>query len=209
MTPLLLSVHLHTLLHTHIHLLLGTFREVIVIHSEYDATEITTQLVNFCSLVALQCKMSKIEIEKGDVAGVCCVGCGITTVITYIIGTCLSWVYAKAIFPESEVAAAAAIIITLSAFTIIGSLIFASIFRFKEAAKCGEYLSITTVSLSTLFDVIGVILLIVSMVQAARDLESPAGTIVGGALATFFVFLSAISNCCTIAGMEISTRGNN
>lgn len=164
-------------------------------------------------IIALQCKMSKTEVklsDNRDFAAGCCVGCGIATAITYIIGMCLCWVYARAIFPESGLALAAASIVTLPVFTIIGSLICGSVFKScKEVEKCGDGLSMAAVSLSAIFDLIGVALLIVSMVQAANDLESPAGTIVGGSFAAFFVLLSAICNCSTICSMKGMTKENN
>lgn len=156
--------------------------------------------------------MSKTEIkisDKEDVAGCCCLGCGITTAITYILGTCLCWVYARALFPESGVAAAAAVIVTLPVFTVIGSIICANYFKCEEVARCGYCLSMSAIFVSAFFDVIGVILLIVSLVQAARDLESPAGPIVGGTFATLFVLVSAISNVSTMYSMEKMNKENN
>lgn len=139
-----------------------------------------------------------IRKEKENVAMCCCIGCGITTTITYIIGMILSWVYTRELFPGNGAGVAAAIIITLPVFTYIGSMICGSIIRCDEVGKCLIGLTQFTICISALLDVIGVILLIVSMVQASKELESPAGPIVGGAFAAFFVAVSAISNCSTI-----------
>ena len=101
----------------------------------------------------------------------------------------------------------AAIIITLPVFTIFGSMICANYFKCEEA---GIAISIFVISLSALFDMGGLTLLIFSMVQAAGDLESPAGPIVCGTFATFFVLVSAISNVSTICsyGIQESKKEN-
>ena len=139
-----------------------------------------------------------------------CLGCS-TTAVIYTLGTCLCWVYAKALFPESGAAAAAAIIVTLPVFTVIGSIICAFFVEPEQVARCGYYLLVLTLFVSIFFDVIGVILLIASLVHASRDLESPAGPIVCGSFATFFVLVSAISHFstwCNMAKGKINEESN-
>lgn len=140
--------------------------------------------------------------RAGETLMCCFVGCTVTTFVTYVIGMSLSWVYTKALFPENEVGRAAAIIITIPVFTVFLSIFVAILCQMdKKVQACGCLCSVTSIILSALFDVIGVILLIVSMVQASKDLASPAGPIVCGTFAAFFVTASAISNCLTCGSL--------
>ena len=52
------------------------------------------------------------------------------------------------------------------------------------------------------------ILLIVSMVQASKDLEQPAGVIACGTFATLFVLISGIFNCITCVTMNTDNKNS-
>lgn len=126
--------------------------------------------------------------------------------LTYFIGMPISWVYSRALYPENTVGLAAAIIITIPVFTIFGSFIIAFYFKMQIVTGGAACCSICVIMISSVFDFLGVILLVVSMVQASQ-LKNPAGPIVCGSFAAFFILLSAISNCATcISGVE--SEGN-
>lgn len=139
--------------------------------------------------------------EAGDIACIFCGCCSAITFITYLIGMSISWIYTKTQFPENGLGLAASVVITIPVFTVIASIIIAGYLQFQEVKSCGYYISSVSIGLYGIFSTIGVGLLIASMVQASKHLESPAGPIVFGTFAAFFVAVSAISNfstCCSI-----------
>ena len=77
----------------------------------------------------------------------------------------------------------------------------------KDVKMCGLLCSFIAVCLSALFDIIGVILRIVPLVQASKESDSPAGPLACGSLAIIFATISAINNIaiCGVAGHEKAT----
>ena len=146
----------------------------------------------------------------GDTAGGVFACSGVCTIITYVIGVAITWGFSKGLY-ETPVSIAAAVVITLPVFAALVA-IFARIYGCKEvsAAACG--CSLILIGISAVLDFVGGILLIVSMVQASKDLDNPAGTIVCGAFAALFIFVSALCNCitaCTWINSESESGSDN
>ena len=136
----------------------------------------------------------------GDTAGGVFFVSGICTIFTYVIGVSITWGFSKGLY-ETPVSITAAVVITLPVFAVIGAFIAGKCCCnkvFEAAWGC----SMLLIAISAILDIVGVILLIVSMVKASKDLDDPAGPIVCGTFAALFVFASALCNCITVYSLK-------
>lgn len=137
------------------------------------------------------------------------IACFIASFVCYAIGVSLTWVFSQALYLESVLAFCAAVVISLPLIlTVIGVIIVGCCGSSDNKAagiECG--VGIGFGSISALFDLIGVILLIVAMVQAPSDLKSPAGAIVCGVFAIIFVIGAGITSCITFTSCAVGAGG--
>ena len=143
-------------------------------------------------------KMDGSTTGSADKIWCCCIASGVTTGITWIIGVSITWIYSQVVY-KTPVSFAAAFIITLPVFVFVIGFIVTRICNCEIVAEGAYCCFVFFVSISSILDIVGVILLIVSMVNAAKELGNPAGAIACGTFATIFVFISAIFNCATFA----------
>lgn len=134
------------------------------------------------------------------------IACFIASFVCYAIGVSLTWIFSKVLYLQSGLALGAAIVISLPLIATGIGFVLAS-YCHDKAVEVGCGCGIAFGSISALLDLIGVILLILAMVQAPSDLESPAGPIVCGAFATFFVIAAGITNCITFTSCAVDAFG--
>ena len=128
-----------------------------------------------------------------------CIGSGTVSVLCYLIGAGLAWVFSRVLYIQSGLALAAAIVISLPIIAAVIGFALASYCSsddkaFGTGGACGTVCGLG----SAFFDLIGVGLLIAAMVQAPSDMSDDAGPIVCGVLAIIFVTISGITNLIAI-----------
>ena len=125
-------------------------------------------------------------------------------------GTTLTWVFAKAVFPESREGFAAAVVITIPLFVVVGTyaiLLFCSQIATQECA--GGILTgliFLVAAISGILDLVGAGLLITAITKAPSQLDSPGGAIACGVFATISVVVAAFTNFG--AGVGLANSGS-
>ena len=139
---------------------------------------------------------------------ICCFT-GVLSFLIYIIGVGLAWVFSRVLYTQSGLAYVAAIVIAIPlivavmGFLALGCciMVLGGIFGDIDSIAgfvVGRLLGIFCGLLSALFDLVGITLLIVAMINAPDNLMNPAGPIACGAFAVLFVMVSGITNLVAI-----------
>lgn len=140
-------------------------------------------------------------MSNSEKATVACFGCGTCTLVCYVIGMILGWVFSNVTLPDSKVAFAGAVVITIPVFLVLIATFLECCLG--DAGGCICCAALTGGCLSGFLDLIGVGLFVDAMVKAASELDSPAGAITCGVFASIFILLAAISNFATLCSLTV------
>ena len=118
-----------------------------------------------------------------------CCGC-IIIIVAYVFAMPLSWVFSRVLFLESDVALAAACLITVSIFVRMAIDYAVSTFCCTTTDGLGAQFTV----MSGILYLVGCGLLVAAMVEAPHaQLDNPVATISCGAIVAVFTFIMAIT----------------
>ncbi len=135
----------------------------------------------------------------------CCFCSGCCWLVTYTVGLILSWVFSQSFFPESQVALAGAIMISIPIISVGGlAYIFCKLGVGTKDWAVGSVVALSgcCAACSSIFSFVGAVVLLVASIEAHTDLGNDRVTACG-AIATILVFISAIGNISMWIGFKI------
>ena len=139
--------------------------------------------------------------------------CGACTLICYAIGIGLGWVFSRVTVPHDELALDGAIVITVPLLLFVGEIVLEAVCDSQPSdaryiGYCTGCAVFTGSCISAFLGVIGVGIFLGAIGRAASQLDSPAGAIICGVLASIFVFASAITHVTTICCRKLTRKGD-
>ena len=148
-------------------------------------------------------------MSNSEKATVACICCGICTLVCYVIGAGIGWIFSKVTIPDSKLAYDGAIVITVPVFMVLAATFlefWLGNFQSDSKDTCAGIGCAVFVGgcISGILDLAGVGLFVGAMVKDASELaDNPAGAITCGVFASFFTVLPALSNFATIGSLLI------
>ena len=131
-----------------------------------------------------------------------CIGCcSCCTIFTYIVGFILCWVFSRALYPESNVALAGAIIVSIPVIAILGTGFICYKVLGHEGAVGGMVIAGGCfAAVYSVFGFIGTLVLIVASAEAHSKLGDDGAAACGG-IAAALVAVSAVTNLSSCIGV--------
>ena len=130
--------------------------------------------------------------------------CGCCTIFAYIVGFILCWVFSRALYPESNVALAGAIIVSIPVIAILGTgYVCCKVLGHEWAVGGMVIVGVCSAAVYSLFGFIGTMVLIVASAEAHTKLGDDGAAACGG-IAAALVAVSAVTNLSSCIGVCIN-----
>ena len=120
----------------------------------------------------------------------------------------IGWTFSKVTVPDSKLALAGAIVITIPVFMVLAATLLECLLAkgcdCPTEGNCINCAIYAAGFLSGILDLVGVGLFIGAMVKAPSEVGDPAGAITCGVFASIFVLAAAISNFATLCSLTLA-----